>query len=69
MTQSLIFFTSDTHFGDPNIIRTRKWLFASTNEMDAAMIAQWNPAVAPGDRVYHFGDYAPRSKYCFISAF
>lgn len=63
MTQPRIFFTSDTHFGDPNIIRIRKRPFASVDEMDAAMIANWNAVVGEGDRVYHLGDFAHRD--CF----
>lgn len=66
MTNPRIFFTSDTHFGDPNIIRIRKRPFASIDEMDAAMIANWNGVVGKGDRVYHLGDFAHRD--CFHGA-
>ncbi|HHK73820.1 MAG TPA: hypothetical protein ENJ57_01505, partial [Rhizobiales bacterium] len=66
MTKPRIFFTSDTHFGDPNIIRIRKRPFDSIAEMDAAMIANWNSVVKTTDRVYHLGDFAHRD--CFNGA-
>lgn len=55
------FFTSDTHFGhklmiDPKLRRPRP--FASTQEMDEALIRGWNAAVRPTDLVYHLGDFA-----------
>lgn len=66
MTKPRIFFTSDTHFGDPNIIRIRKRPFANTDEMDTAMIDNWNAVVGKADRVYHLGDFAHRD--CFNGA-
>jgi calcineurin-like phosphoesterase family protein len=30
--------------------------------MDAAMVARWNAAVAPGDEVWHLGDFAVRPR-------
>ena len=58
-----IFFTSDTHFGDPNVIRVHERPFGSIEEMDAALIANWNKVVDPDDTVYHLGDFGHRS--CF----
>lgn len=60
---SRIFFTSDTHFGDPNVIRIRKRPFQSVAEMDDALVDNWNRTVAPTDTVYHLGDFAHRA--CF----
>jgi calcineurin-like phosphoesterase family protein len=49
-------FTSDHHFGHHGILKhtTRPW--ASAEEMDAALIRNWNDRVAPGDRVFYLGD-------------
>lgn len=52
------FFTSDTHFGHGNVIRHAGRPFADADEMDAAMITNWNAAVTPSDRVYHLGDFS-----------
>ncbi|MGM5018626.1 metallophosphoesterase family protein [Tardiphaga sp. 367_B4_N1_1] len=55
---SQIFFTSDTHFGHERIIELAGRPFASTLEMDEAMIREWNGAVGTADTVYHLGDFA-----------
>lgn len=52
-----IFFTADTHFGDPHILRQRR-RFATIEAHDEALIARWNAAVADGDEVWHLGDFA-----------
>ena len=51
-------FTSDTHFGDHRTLNISKRPFASTAEMDARLLAEWNAVVAPGDTVWHLGDFA-----------
>jgi calcineurin-like phosphoesterase family protein len=51
------FFTADTHFGDPHILRQR-CRFGSVEEHDAALIANWNAAVSPDDAIWHLGDFA-----------
>ncbi len=56
-----VFFTSDTHFGHPAILKLSQRPFASVEEMDAALIAEWNAVVAPGDTVYHLGDFCFRN--------
>ena len=56
------FITSDTHWGHAGIVRflngdgskLRPW--ATTEEMDEAMIEKWNVLVRPNDTVYHLGD-------------
>lgn len=53
-----IFFTSDSHFFHTNIIGYCDRPFLDSDEMDAHMIKEWNAAVAPGDLVYHLGDFA-----------
>ena len=56
-----IFFTSDTHFGDHRTLNIWKRPFASVSEMDAVLVEGWNSAVAPGDTVWHLGDFARRA--------
>lgn len=49
---------SDTHFCHAKIITLSNRPFGSVEEMDEAMIANWNAVVAPGDTVRHNGDFA-----------
>jgi len=59
-----VFITSDSHFGHANMLRFKREDgtpvrdFASVEEMDETMVANWNAIVRPGDRVYHLGDIA-----------
>ncbi len=53
-----VFFTADTHFGDPHIVRQRGGTFGSLAEHDEDLIARWNATVAPTDEVWHLGDFA-----------
>lgn len=53
-----IFFTSDHHFGHANVIVYTKRPFTSIEEMDEALVENWNRSVRPGDSVYHLGDFA-----------
>jgi len=54
----MLYFTSDTHFGDPRVLRIDRRPFASMAEHDAALIGSWNAAVGPEDEVWHLGDFA-----------
>ncbi len=49
-------FTADTHFCHANIIRHCNRPFDNVQEMDEALITNWNQLVAPSDLVYHLGD-------------
>lgn len=53
---SEIFFTSDTHFGHGKSFLFEPRGFSSAEEMDEAIIENWNKVVKPGDIVYHLGD-------------
>lgn len=61
-----IWFISDTHFDHANILKFTKddgvtrirSEFSSVEEMNAAMIDNWNRLVKPGDKIYHLGDFA-----------
>lgn len=56
------FFTADTHFGHRGIITQCARPFSDVEEMDEAMIREWNSVVRRGDRVIHLGDFAYKSK-------
>ena len=63
-----VFVTSDTHFGHANILtflkndgtKLRPW--DAVEEMDAALIKNWNNVVRPHDKIYHLGDIAISKK-------
>ena len=53
-----VYFTADQHFSHAGIIGLCKRPFRSIEEMDEAMIANWNTVVGPDDDVWHLGDFA-----------
>ncbi len=53
-----IWFTSDTHFNDQNIINHCNRPYADPEEMEESLVSNWNSVVARGDIVYHLGDFA-----------
>ena len=56
--QKEVFFISDTHFGHKNILEYSKRPFNSPEEMNDALITNWNSVVKSNDRVYLLGDVA-----------
>lgn len=53
-----LFFTSDTHFGHRSIIKYCQRPFSCIEEMDDALIANWNRVVGKDDTIFHLGDFA-----------
>lgn len=63
------FLISDTHFGHIGVTKflrndgskLRPW--DSIEEMDEALVANWNRVVGPKDKVYHLGDVVINRKH------
>jgi calcineurin-like phosphoesterase family protein len=53
-----VFFTADTHFGDPRALRFDHRPFADLDAHDEGLIAAWNAVVGDADEVWHLGDFA-----------
>lgn len=51
------YYISDTHFGHQNIIRFDNRPFNTTEEMENAIVENWNRVVAKNDTVYILGDF------------
>lgn len=51
-----VYFTSDLHFGHANIIKYCNRPYSSVEEMNIALIDNWNALVNPDDTVYLLGD-------------
>ena len=52
----MVYYTADLHLGHANVIRHCNRPFETVDEMDAALIANWNRRVQPKDTVYIVGD-------------
>ena len=55
-------FTADTHFGHKNVIAFCNRPYKSVEEMDNALIDNWNEVVGEHDEVYHLGDFSFMSR-------
>lgn len=51
------FFTSDTHYNHANIIKFCNRPFKDVEQMNEAMIMNWNRVVGVDDTVFHLGDF------------
>ena len=51
------YYISDLHFGHANVIRYDARPFKDVDEMNAALIANWNARVTGEDTVYILGDF------------
>jgi len=54
-------FIADSHFGHANVIKHDGRPFETIEEMDQALIANWNSVVTPNDNVYILGDFSFRA--------
>lgn len=52
-----IWFTSDTHFGSQKTLELSKRPFKTVEEMDGALIKNWNNTIGKKDIVFHLGDF------------
>ena len=55
-----VWFTADTHFGQPNVIPLSRRPFADVAEMDAELIRRWQETVPRDGVVFHLGDFGQR---------
>lgn len=64
----MIYFIADTHFGHGNIIRSCGRPFACVDEMNEALISNWNERVKLTDSVYIIGDmfFRRREPECIL---
>lgn len=58
-----VFFTSDLHFGHKRILEYCPRPYKTVQEMNEALIKNWNTYVKPEDTVYFLGDFG----FCPIS--
>jgi calcineurin-like phosphoesterase family protein len=53
----VIYFTGDTHFGDPRVLRIDRRPFTDIASHDAALFETWNSVVGHDDDIWHLGDF------------
>jgi calcineurin-like phosphoesterase family protein len=63
-----IFVTADLHFGHEGILQYTRRPYVSLEEMDDALIENWNSRVHRGDTVYIVGDFAWRRHNHYLQA-
>lgn len=58
-----VWFTADLHIGHSAVIRYARRPFANVDEMNEALIKNWNDCVSPKDDIYVLGDLS----FCSLS--
>ncbi|MBX4934227.1 metallophosphoesterase family protein [Rhizobium bangladeshense] len=53
----MIYFTGDTHFADPRVLRIDRRPFPDMTSHDVTLIRNWNEIVDPQDDIWHLGDF------------
>ena len=54
----MVYFISDLHLGHENIIKYCSRPFVNVNEMNEALIENWNKCVNRNDKIFVLGDFA-----------
>lgn len=54
----MIWFTADPHFGHKKVIEFSKRPWTTVEEMDAALIKNWNSRVGKKEEIYLIGDFS-----------
>ena len=54
----MIYFSSDHHFYHANVIRFCDRPYKDVEEMNEALVKNWNAVVKPEDTVYYLGDFS-----------
>lgn len=58
LTETNTYFTSDVHWGHKNIIKYSNRPYQSVEEMNKALIDNWNSVVKPNDYIFSLGDFS-----------
>lgn len=53
----MIYYTSDLHLGNTNIIKYENRPWGTVEEMDRGLIGNWNQVISHDDEVYVLGDF------------
>lgn len=53
----ITYFTADTHFYHSNVLQYERRPFQTVEEMNEALIRNWNAKVSPEDDIYILGDF------------
>lgn len=56
-SKSMVYFTSDLHFYHEKIIKHTQRPFHTVEEMNKALIKNWNDKISSADEVYILGDF------------
>lgn len=66
MDLTTTYVTSDTHFGHTNVIKYSKRPYVNADEMDEALIENWNSLVRDQDTIFHLGDFSFRDPALYL---